>query len=76
MLCDVAIVSPVGYSDSYLLAKGVIMTTLTNPWTPNEDGDIICVDCDEAFEKQDIYGDPQWSDPRCLDCYETHRYER
>lgn len=45
-----------------------------DPWAPTEDGYIMCVDCDEEFEKQDICGDPQWSDPRCLDCYETHKY--
>lgn len=50
--------------------------TPDDPWALTKDGYIVCVDCDEEYEKQDIYGDPQWSDPRCLDCYESHRYER
>jgi hypothetical protein len=50
--------------------------TTPSPWTPTAEGYITCVDCDEEYEKQDIYGDPEWSEPRCLDCYEAHRYER
>ena len=111
---NVAILPPVDYSASHLLAKGVIMTdkkalddiaeilrapewdadTLTyvadvvratgrdfttievDPWAPDADGNIVCADCEEAFEKQDIVGDSSWSEPRCLDCYESHRYRR
>ena len=72
--------SPEWDADTLTYVADVVRATgrdfSTNPWTPNADGDIVCVDCEEAFEKQDIYGDPEWSDPRCLDCYETHRYER
>lgn len=52
------------------------MTAPKNPWTPEEDGTIICVDCDENYEADKIYGDKQWSDPRCLDCYESNKYGR
>ena len=72
--------SPEWDADTLTYVADVVRATgrdfSTNPWTPNADGDIVCVDCEEAFEKQDILGDPQWSDPRCLDCYEAHRYER
>lgn len=45
-------------------------------WTPEDDGTIICFECEVSFDRTDIYGDPRWSDPLCLDCYETKKYER
>jgi hypothetical protein len=40
------------------------------------DGAIICFDCEENFPKEAIFGDPRWSDPRCGDCYDSHKYGR
>lgn len=51
-------------------------TTPLDPWTPKEDGTIICVDCEANYVKEEIFGDPQWSDPRCGDCYDSHKYGR
>jgi len=40
------------------------------------DGTIVCFDCEENFPKEAIFGDPRWSDPRCGDCYDSHKYGR
>jgi len=52
------------------------MPVIDDPWTPQEDGTIICVDCEANYVKEEIFGDPQWSDPRCGDCYDSHKYGR
>lgn len=51
------------------LHLGAFTITADNPWNPTEDGYIICVDCLNEYEKQDILGDPNYSDPRCEECY-------
>ena len=51
-------------------------TNSTNPWEPEQDGTIICTDCEVNYVKEEIFGDPEWSDPRCLDCFESNKYGR
>lgn len=59
----------------------VVEFTLVNQLSYREfkveiDGTIICFDCEENFPKEGIYGDARFSDPRCGDCYDSHKYER
>jgi hypothetical protein len=32
------------------------------------------VDCEEEVDPDEVLGSPEYSEPRCEDCYETHRY--
>jgi hypothetical protein len=43
-------------------------------WTLNENGNHICVDCETEVDPDETFGNREWSDPRCEDCYDTHRY--
>jgi hypothetical protein len=43
-------------------------------WTPDEEGDYMCFDCHEFVSEDDVLGSREYSEPRCGDCYETHRY--
>ena len=43
-------------------------------WDTNKDGNHICVDCETEVDPDETFGNREWSDPRCEDCYDTHRY--
>jgi hypothetical protein len=43
-------------------------------WTLNENGNHICVDCETEVDPDETFGNREWSDPRCEDCYDTHKY--
>ncbi len=43
--------------------------TAFNPWEPDEDGNILCLDCMNSYDPDDIVTDPQWNDPRCEECH-------
>lgn len=43
-------------------------------WSLNENGNHICVDCESEVDPDDAFGNPEYSEPRCEDCYETHKY--
>jgi hypothetical protein len=32
------------------------------------------VDCEEEVDPDEVFGSREYSEPRCEDCYETHRY--
>jgi hypothetical protein len=43
-------------------------------WATNDEGDYTCVDCEELVSDEFVCGNREFSDPRCEDCYDTHRY--
>ena len=43
-------------------------------WATNDEGDYTCVDCEELVSDEFVCGNKEFSDPRCEDCYDTHRY--
>jgi hypothetical protein len=43
-------------------------------WDTNEDGNHICVDCESEVDPDETFGNREFSEPRCEDCYDTHRY--
>lgn len=47
---------------------------IVDEWTLNENGNHICVDCETEVDPDETFGNREWSDPRCEDCYDTHRY--
>lgn len=44
-------------------------------WDTNEDGNHTCVDCESEVDPDETFGNREFSDPRCEDCYDTHRYK-
>jgi hypothetical protein len=47
---------------------------IADPWDTDERGKYTCVDCEELFSEESIFGNREYSYPRCEDCYDTHRY--
>jgi hypothetical protein len=47
---------------------------IVDEWSLNENGNHVCVDCETEVDPDEVFGNPEWSDPRCEDCYDTHRY--
>lgn len=45
-------------------------------WVLTTDGNYTCADCDTEVTPNETYGNREYSEPRCLDCYETNRYNR
>ena len=47
---------------------------IADAWDTDERGKYTCVDCEELFPEELGFGNREYSDPRCEDCYDTHRY--
>jgi hypothetical protein len=43
-------------------------------WATNEEGDYTCVDCHDPISDEAVLGHRKFGEPRCEDCYETHKY--
>ena len=47
---------------------------IVDVWDTNENGNHICVDCETEVDPDEVCGNREFSDPRCEDCYDTHKY--
>jgi hypothetical protein len=64
-----------GQSDPTNMSEFVCtVEPIADPWDTDERGKYTCVDCEELFSEEFIFGNREYSDPRCEDCYDNHRY--
>ena len=47
---------------------------IVDVWDTNEDDNHTCVDCESEVDPDETFGNREFSEPRCEDCYDTHRY--
>ena len=47
---------------------------IVDTWATAENGNHWCVDCEEEVDPDEVCGNREFSEPRCEDCYETHKY--
>jgi hypothetical protein len=43
-------------------------------WALNSYGNHTCVDCETEVDPKEVLGNREFGEPRCEDCYDTHRY--
>jgi hypothetical protein len=51
-----------------------IVNEMKDIWATNEEGDYTCVDCHDPVSDEAVFGHRKFGEPRCEDCYETHKY--
>jgi hypothetical protein len=52
-----------------LLADEIEDDSTPDCWEPDEDGNIMCLDCMNPYTPSEIVTDPRWNDPRCEECH-------
>ena len=69
MLKDINADCDEGWSVSYRDGE-----VYADAWEADEEGDFMCFDCHDFVSEDRVLGSREYSEPRCGDCYETHRY--
>ena len=51
-----------------------IVDEVKDVWDTDEDGNFTCVDCMDTVPDEYVCGSRQFGEPRCEDCYDSHKY--